>query len=80
MKIIRVHEEREEFRRVIDRHRETEEYEPSPEAAQRSCEIFGKVLAPQNAVERILKDIQKEGDLALLRYTELIDRDRKSVV
>ncbi len=74
MKIIRVHEEKEEFRRVIDRHQEAEEYEPSPEAAQRSCEIFGEVLTPQNAVERILKDIQKEGNLALLRYTELIDR------
>jgi histidinol dehydrogenase len=43
------------------------------QTAPRSAEIFGSVLTPQEAVERILQDVKNQGDAAVAGYTQKID-------
>ncbi len=44
-----------------------------PAVRQRVKEVFGEDLSPDEAVERIIHDVQTEGDSALLRYSKVID-------
>ncbi len=46
------------------------------EVRKRSREIFGRELSPEEIVAEILRDVRQEGDLALRRYTELLDGAR----
>ncbi len=41
---------------------------------QRTLEIFGEALSPQQVVERICKDVRDDGIDALLHYTKTLDR------
>jgi histidinol dehydrogenase len=41
---------------------------------QRTIDVFGEPLTPQQVVERICGDVQLEGLDAVLRYTRLLDR------
>ena len=45
---------------------------PAPVAA-RIREVFGAELTPNEVVDRILADVQAEGDAALARYIEHFD-------
>lgn len=47
--------------------------ELAPERLTRSTEIFGTPLQPGEAVRRILHSVRKDGDRALLEWTEKID-------
>ncbi|MFO7661870.1 MAG: histidinol dehydrogenase [Chloroflexota bacterium] len=47
---------------------------PVPQAVRTSLQrIFGEDLTPDEAVSRLLKDVQQRGDKALLEWTERID-------
>lgn len=41
---------------------------------QRTIELFGEPLSPQQVVERICGDVRKHGRTALLEYTQKLDR------
>jgi histidinol dehydrogenase len=41
---------------------------------QRTVELFGEPLSPQQVVERICGDVQRDGLQAVLEYTEKLDR------
>jgi histidinol dehydrogenase len=43
---------------------------------QRTLEVFGQPLTPQQVVQRICGDVRREGIEALLRYGEKLDRAR----
>ena len=43
------------------------------EVLDRNEQLFGERLSPQEAVQRILNDVRREGDQALRRYTKLLD-------
>lgn len=48
----------------------------SPQGKQRTMELFGEPLSPQQVVERICKDVQSRGLAAVLEYTEKLDRKK----
>ena len=50
-----------------------DEVQVSPAGMERTKQIFGKALSPQESVAVILGDIKQEGDVGLLRYIEKID-------
>lgn len=45
---------------------------------QRTIDVFGEPLSPQQVVERITNDVRDEGVDALLRYTEQLDNAKLS--
>ncbi len=63
----------EEARRTVLKRAPLEEAAPSPEARERTRQVFGEELSPEQAVERILRDVRDEGDAAVRRYNRLID-------
>lgn len=50
-----------------------DEVEVSPAVAQRLAEVFGEPLSPQEAVARIVSDVEVHGDAAVVDYLERID-------
>ena len=50
-----------------------DEYAPSPELARSIEHLFGEPLTPDQVVARILGDVAREGDAAVLRYSALLD-------
>ena len=44
-----------------------------PEVMERTEELFGERLKPQESVQRILDDVRQQGDTALRHYTRLLD-------
>ena len=44
-----------------------------PEVMERTEELFGERLKPQESVQRILDDVRQQGDTALGHYTRLLD-------
>ncbi|HHX01669.1 MAG TPA: histidinol dehydrogenase [Firmicutes bacterium] len=62
----------EEVRKLVTRPH-LDQVEVSEAAMERTKQIFGRPLSPQEAVAKILADIEQEGDQALLRYIATID-------
>lgn len=62
----------EEVRQLVTRPH-LEQVEVSEAAMERTRQIFGRALTPQEAVAQILSDIERDGDQALLRYIARID-------
>ncbi len=60
-------------REKISRHRALTDKSVSPETNARIEAIFGESLSPENAVTRILDDVQARGDDAVRGWTEKID-------
>lgn len=50
-----------------------EERDLPERVARRIAEVFGEPLTAEQAVERIITDVRREGDAALLRYTRELD-------
>ncbi len=50
-----------------------DEVEVSPQALERTKQIFGEPLTPLQSVERILSEVRRDGDAGLLYYIEKID-------
>jgi histidinol dehydrogenase len=46
----------------------------SPQINKQIIKIFGKSLTPQEVVKRIINDVIKEGDLALIKWTKKLDK------
>jgi histidinol dehydrogenase len=46
----------------------------SDQGRQRTLDVFGEPLSPQQVVTRICADVQNEGLAAVLRYTQQLDR------
>ena len=44
-----------------------------PEVLDRTQEVFGERLSPQESVQRILEDVRQKGDEALLHYARVLD-------
>ena len=45
----------------------------SPQISNQIIKIFGKPLTPQEVVKRIINDVVKKGDLALIEWTKKLD-------
>ncbi|HHT26633.1 MAG TPA: histidinol dehydrogenase [Firmicutes bacterium] len=61
-----------ELRRELCRP-EVDEVTVDERIAQRNVQLFGAPLTPGEVVERIVHDVAKDGDAALLHYTRLVD-------
>ncbi len=57
----------------ILRRLETFERAASPSAERRTRQIFGKPLTPREVVRKIVEDVRKDGDEAVLEYIRQID-------
>ena len=57
----------------ILRRLEIFEQTASPSAERRTREIFGKPLTPREVVRKIVEDVRKDGDEAVLEYIRQID-------
>ena len=60
-------------RDALAERRQPEASTPTEESRQRTIEIFGEPLTPEQSVRRILDDVQRHGDEAVRRYTRLLD-------
>ena len=60
-------------REVLARRRQPEASTPTAESRQRTIEIFGQDLTPEQSVRRILDDVRRDGDKAVRKYTRLLD-------
>jgi histidinol dehydrogenase len=45
----------------------------SVESRKRTIDVFGETLTPVESVRRIVADVRRQGDEAVLRYTKLLD-------
>lgn len=62
-----------EARATVLRRRAFDSVEISPQVQETLNRLFGEGTTPAVAVDRILSDVRKDGDEALLRYTREID-------
>lgn len=62
-----------EARAALTRKRGFEEAVLSPRMQEGIRRIFGQDLTAHEVVDRILRDVQREGDAAIRRYTDAID-------
>ena len=60
-------------REALAQRRQPEASTPTAESRRRTIEIFGEDLTPKQSVRRILNDVRRDGDEAVLRYTRLLD-------
>jgi histidinol dehydrogenase len=71
--LVRIVQNLDTARRTVLRRRSWDEVEITP-ALQAGIErIFGEPLSPDQAVERILRDVRSDGDAALRSYNQRID-------
>ncbi len=70
---MRIFRDLEQAKSILLRRVHLAALEVSPSVAQRVKEVFGEGLSPDEAVERIIHDVQTEGDSALFRYSKSID-------
>ncbi|KAK4535066.1 hypothetical protein CDCA_CDCA03G1091 [Cyanidium caldarium] len=62
-----------EAQRTILRRRRLQDATVPPPVAERIRDTFGEPLTPQQAVQRILASVERDGDAALLEWTALLD-------
>jgi histidinol dehydrogenase len=63
-------------RQLLTRKNFRESFTTPPGLAKQIKQVFGEELSPQEVVDRILSEVQDEGDKALFNYTEKLDRVR----
>jgi histidinol dehydrogenase len=68
----------EEARRSILRRQPWDEFPVPDSLLERNRQIFGERIGPDEAVRRILADVRRRGDAAVLDWTERIDGVRLS--
>lgn len=71
--LIRVFSGVEQAREFLLRHRRLEDTELPPRVRAGVRRVFGADLTVGEVVERIITDVRRDGDVALLRYTRDID-------
>jgi histidinol dehydrogenase len=62
-----------EARKTILKRRPPGEMETPSDTAERSRQLFGEPLTPEQAVSRILREVREQGDRAVRHYTRLLD-------
>jgi histidinol dehydrogenase len=67
-------------RQTLLRRQTLEETDASPEMDRSSERLFGEALTPDQVVARILSDVEREGDVAVLRYSSLLDGATSAVL
>jgi len=60
-------------RETLLHRRALDEYTTSPEMARSIERLFGEALTPDEVVARILAEVARDGDAAVLRYSALLD-------
>jgi histidinol dehydrogenase len=71
----------EKAQQTILRRKALNRIEYSPITIQRTEEFFGKGVTPPLAVEKILRSVEKEGDQAIRKWSQLLDRyDGKEIL
>ncbi len=70
---IRVITDLAEARQALTRKRGFEETVLSPRMREGIRRVFGEDLTAHEVVDRILRDVQKDGDAAIKHYNESID-------
>ncbi len=78
--IVRIVYGAEAARRTLLVRKPLDEYAPSPELAQSIEHLFGEPLTPDQVVARILDDVAREGDAAVLRYSALLDGAKETTL
>ncbi|MHB9032693.1 MAG: histidinol dehydrogenase [Anaerolineae bacterium] len=63
----------EQARATVLVRRSLDEIEPSPALQADITRLFGSPLSPDQVVVQILRDVRKQGDAAVKRYSELLD-------
>ncbi len=71
--LLRIVEDVELARRTVLRRRSWDRVEITPALRAGIERIFGEPLSPDQVVTRILEDVRRDGDAALLAYNERID-------
>ena len=74
--IQRIDTRRDDVRQALDRLREKLSPQGdvvSEQGRQRTLDVFGEPLSPQQVVERICRDVQRDGLAAVLDYSEKLD-------
>ncbi len=62
-----------EARETLLKRSSLDEGEVSPVVLERTAELFGEPLSPEQAVTRILKDVRQRGDAALREWMQRLD-------
>ena len=78
--IVRIVYGTEAARRTLLVRKPLDEYAPSPELTQSIERLFGEPLMPDQVVARILDDVAREGDAAVLRYSALLDGAKETTL
>ena len=74
MKIVKAKELGEAAVEVLLKKKAFDEVELSPKIREGNKKLFGEDLSAAELVRRIVGDVRREGDEAVIRYTKLIDR------
>jgi histidinol dehydrogenase len=70
---LRIVQGAQQARETLLRRQPLDLYSASPEMSRVIEDLFGQPLTPDQVVARILSDVEREGDAAVLRYTALLD-------
>jgi histidinol dehydrogenase len=71
--LVRIYQDLDVARKRVLARRSWDEVEITPALQAGIARIFGEPLSPDQAVERILTDVRRDGDAALLDYNRRID-------
>jgi histidinol dehydrogenase len=71
--VIRIIQGARQARATLLRRQSLDLYSATPEMSLAIESLFGQPLTPDQAVARILSDVEHDGDAAVLRYTALLD-------
>ena len=75
MKIVKAKEIGEVAVEALLKKKAFDEVELSPKIREGNKRLFGEDLSAAELVRRIVGDVRREGDEAVIRYTKLIDSD-----
>ena len=73
MKIVKAKEIGEAAVEALLKKKAFDEVELSPKIREGNKQLFGEDLSAAELVRRIVSDVRREGDEAVIRYTKLID-------
>ena len=72
--LIRIIKGEEEARQTVLHRRSLDEYQATPALQAEITQLFGQPLTPDEVVAQILRDVRAEGDVAVWRYSQLLDK------
>jgi histidinol dehydrogenase len=72
--LIRIIKGEQEARQTVLQRRSLDEYQAPPALQAEITQLFGQPLTPDEVVAQILRDVRAEGDVAVRRYSLLLDK------